>query len=284
MGPVEPVPCPLHSRLHCLPRRSRFVVSRLSSDSLYALTAPACQKLEDNRLLNDLFLGKLSMDQYCSALQLLFQFYSLVEQRLVQMGMGNLAGPLFYTHLKTPLLEADLDVLDCPTNLAPPASPPPATVRERAIGEGLGAWFVLEQASATWSRLNRLLKRRYGLDGSTGLAFFTNYGNRFDFFWEDFFFFLQGHLRQPPEVERFAASAELTATLLDQWLEQEPSSSSENQALWHTIEKQILAPDYIESQPEQKASVLGNSAFAEARARRSRLEAFARDKLQQHSS
>ena len=25
--------------------------------------------------------------------------------------MGNLAGPLFYTHLKTPLLEADLDVL-----------------------------------------------------------------------------------------------------------------------------------------------------------------------------
>lgn len=267
-------------------------MSRFSSESIYDLTTPACQRLEQNSVLNSLFLGKYTLQEYRQVLILLYQFYSVIEYRLVQMGMGNHAGPLFYTHLKTPLLEADLDVLEYPAKSCPLPLRMGLSTREFTMNEALGSWFVLEQASATWSRLNRLLKRRYGIDGSTGLAFFTNYGNRFDFFWEDYFYFLQSHLRGSTAIAEFIHCAERTAVLLDRWLETGFSGQDRPEDHWQSLESAIIWEEPEDAPPpgtiaeDSLATDLQNrsSPGAEARARRSRLEAFAREQLRKGES
>lgn len=141
-----------------------------------------------------------------------------MEKQLVQCGMGNLAGPLFYTHLKTPLLEADLDVLEISSHTCDFVQEMEWQDPPSHLLSALGVWFLLERAHFSWGRLNKLLKRRYGLDAATGLAFFTNYGNRFEFFWEDFLLFLQSQVHTPDQAEEFFQAVEATSLKLDEWL------------------------------------------------------------------
>jgi heme oxygenase len=61
-------------------------------------TSAAYQRLEGNPVLNALFQGKCSLEDYRDILVLLYQFYSGFEYKLVQSGTGKLAGTLFYTH------------------------------------------------------------------------------------------------------------------------------------------------------------------------------------------
>lgn len=191
----------------------------LNPDTMQLKTAEASALLEDNPVLSRLFQGRCSLLQYRCILRLLHRFYSTTEQSLVQVGMGDRAGPLFYTHVKTPLLEADLDVLECAASDCPPdQGGDPSRLRVASPIEALGAWFILERAAFSWGRLNKLLKRRYGLDAATGLAFFTNYGNRLDFFWEDFLLFIQSQVFTEADADTFFRAAEKTARALDQFL------------------------------------------------------------------
>ncbi len=191
----------------------------LNPDAVQLNSAEAFELLENNPVLSRLFQGQCSLPQYRCILRLLHRFYSATEQSLVQAGMGDRAGALFYTHVKTPLLEADLDVLECSTGdcLAEYGKDLPSPPINSPI-QALGAWFVLEHATFSWGRLNKLLKRRYGIDAATGLAFFTNYGNRLEFFWEDFLLFIQSQVFTEAEADSFFETARQTARALDRFL------------------------------------------------------------------
>ncbi len=191
-------------------------------------TADQLQRLEENHALNALFQGKCTLDQYLQILAAFFHFFSIYEARMVKAGTGEIAGSLFYTHLKTPLLEADLAALDYRILACP--LPSAFGLDHAGISpiEALGSWYILEKATSGWSRLTKLLKRRYGLDAATGLAFFNNYGSRFEIFWDEFHLFITSQVRYPTDEREFTRSASDTVTALNRWIDNRFPSSMAN--------------------------------------------------------
>jgi heme oxygenase len=145
-------------------------------------TAPFHRRLETHRLLRRLLARDLAMHEYVAVLEKLYGFYRPLERRLAaQTGWVDL-GLDFAERVKTPLLAADLAVLGVRRERLPLAHTAPVI---HGLAEAVGCFYVLESSTLGGEVISRHVQRSLGLGASSGLGFFSCYGERVPAMWAE---------------------------------------------------------------------------------------------------
>lgn len=179
---------------------------------LKANTADLHERIE-SRL--EIFSPGYDVQTYTRLLERFYGFWQPLETELCKLS-GLAASTLdLESRLKAHLLEADLRRLGAePERLARCTRLPGV----QTFFAGLGCMYVLEGSTLGAQFIARHLRERFGIDESSGGAFFNAYGGSAGKRWSDFRTFLISHAGTGPDDEIVGAARE-TFEALDEWLE-----------------------------------------------------------------
>ena len=158
----------------------------------------------------------LALPEYTRLLAAFHGFYRPLEAQLVPIA-SRIASLDWPQRRKTHLLEADLAVLGAATdavNALPACSRLPSPSDEAGT---LGCLYVLEGATLGGQVSLRALHKTLGIDGASGAAFFSSYGNEVGPRWRRFLECL-ATLERADEIDTAARVAAQTFQSLESWL------------------------------------------------------------------
>ncbi len=130
----------------------------------------------------DILHAHLSMEEYGDILQKLWGFYKPLEVLIANGKEWPLSLLNFDRRKKIPLLEYDLYVLGYPSFLPLCTDLPELP----DFAHVLGCLYVLEGATLGGQIIARHIRKRLGLDQTTGCSYFCSYGAETNSMWNTF--------------------------------------------------------------------------------------------------
>ena len=171
----------------------------------------------------DLMSPALTRARYTALLKRFYGFYAPVERMLQgRQAWGDL-GLAAEQRTKVPSMRADLSAVGldqseidsiplCPSDALPPFE---------SFEDLLGCMYVVEGATLGGQIISRHLNARFGMDKSSGCAFFESYGQEVGPMWKSFVAALTSYPATPDQSERIVGAARCTFQSFQGWLESE---------------------------------------------------------------
>ena len=165
----------------------------------------------------DILRVHLSIGEYRDILGKLWGFYKPLEALIANGIEWPLSMLKFERRKKIPLLEHDLYVLGG----APSSLPICAKLPELAdFSQVLGCLYVLEGATLGGQVISRHIKKRLGLDQTTGCSYFCSYGAETANMWNTFCHILTTHASSSEIENQILQAAHSTFVTFNAWLEE----------------------------------------------------------------
>lgn len=153
-------------------------------------------------------------EQYAAFLQLLYGFYSVVEQR-VYSALPAAQQQEMHQRRKSEWLANDIRALTTSSAHASCKTYPPLST----LAEALGALYVLEGSTLGGQIIAAVLKKQLNLNDSKGLTFFEAYGDKTQAMWEKFKLFLDQSTTEK-EYQQALNTAANTFITFKNWIQE----------------------------------------------------------------
>jgi heme oxygenase len=158
----------------------------------------------------------LSIEEYRDILQKLWGFYKPLEVLIANGKEWPLSLLNFDRRKKIPLLEYDLHILGYPSFLPLCTDLPELT----NFAQVLGCLYVLEGATLGGQIIARHIRKRLGLDQTTGCSYFCSYGAETNIMWNTFCHVLATYASSSAIENQILQAADATFVKFNAWLEE----------------------------------------------------------------
>ncbi|HEY5006344.1 MAG TPA: biliverdin-producing heme oxygenase [Ktedonobacteraceae bacterium] len=165
----------------------------------------------------DILRIHLSIEEYRDILQKLWGFYKPLEALIAHGIEWPLSALNFDQRKKTPLLEYDLHILGSTPSFLPICTDLPELAD---FSQVLGCLYVLEGATLGGQVISRHIRKRLGLDQTTGCSYFCSYGAETNNMWNIFCHILATYASSSTIENQMLQAAHSTFVTFNAWHEE----------------------------------------------------------------
>lgn len=162
--------------------------------------------------------NNFNREKYLNLLKKLYGFYSSVETSLQNQLASQALEISYQERMKLEALKADLLALGVSEDELKNLPKIESNWLPQDEESTLGLLYVLEGSTLGGQVISRHLKSQLQLDDSSGLRFFSAYGQKTGLMWKSFQGILNQKLKTEPQMKKAAFTAQITFEKLGSWL------------------------------------------------------------------